>query len=161
MSLEDSIIALANAITQQTALLKQMASAPVRAASQTTAGSLAEENAPTKGKGRGAAKSAAKVEEKEPETVEVEEVEEEVAEEVKPALPTTDDVNAALAVLIGTKPPRGKEVAVSIIKRYSPETGKLGGVDPLKYAEFIAAVNEAAQNLNAQEDAPADPLGDL
>lgn len=153
MSLEDSITALANAITQQTELLKQMASAPIRAASQTPAGSLSEETASSKGRGKGAAKPAAKVEEKEPEDTPVEDIE--------PVLLTADDVNAALAVLIGTKPPRGKEVAVSIIKKYSPETGKLGGVDPLKYAEFIAAVSEAAQNLNAQEDAPADPLGDL
>lgn len=157
MSLEDSIVALANAITQQTELLKQMASAPLRAAAQTPAGSLSEEPAPVKGRGKGAAKAAVKTEEKEPETTEVEEI----VEEAKPALPTTDDVNAALAVLIGTKPPKGKEVAVSIIKKYSPETGKLGGVDPNKYAEFIAAVKEAAQNLNAQEDTPADPLGDL
>lgn len=153
MALEDSIIALANAITQQTELLRQMASAPIRAAAGTPAGSLAEDSsAPAKGKGKAATKNAAKTEAKdEPEQSE------------DPA-PTADDVNAVLATLIGTKAPKGKEVAKGVINKFSPETGKLGGVDPAKYGEFIEAVKEATLALNAQEDAPAeaaDPLGDL
>lgn len=142
MSIENALTALADAINKQTDLLKQMASAPLRAAAPTPAGSLNEESE-VKGKGKKAAKKE-----------DVQETE----------VPAAEDVNKALTALLAVKPPQGKEVAQSLIKKYSPETGKLGGIAVAKYPAFIAEVEKEAEALKAQSDepeTPADPLGDL